>query len=112
HTRWLRSGGSTRRVRTRFPVPISTSRNETMRAPTPNELTERSLAAVAAAQRGLFTHAQAIRFGWSESRLDRRERAGRIERVHHRVYSFCGVPHSWEWSVHAAVLAAGPGAAA
>jgi hypothetical protein len=73
---------------------------------------DRVLATLAGARFGLFTYREAIEAGWSRQLIDRRLRAGRIERVARGVYAFAGVPDSWEGSVLAAVLAAGDRAVA
>ncbi len=73
--------------------------------------TDTELAAIASGQLGVITLDQAASVGWSEARLRRRVRAGRLERLHRGVYGFAGSPSTWERAVFAAVLAAGPGAA-
>lgn len=61
---------------------------------------------------GVFTNAQAAHYGLSVHVLSRRVRAGRLVRLHAGVFAVAGAPASWEQSIMAACLAAGPGAVA
>jgi hypothetical protein len=74
--------------------------------------TELALRSTAATQRGLFTSVQAADHGWSKQRLHRWLRAGRVLRVHPRVYRFAGSSDDWLTDLLAAVLAAGEGGVA
>lgn len=71
-----------------------------------------ALALVATRQLGLFTTAQALDAGFSEWAVRRNLRTRAWIRVRHRVLSLGGSPVTWEQSVLAAVLAAGPHAVA
>ncbi len=66
------------------------------------------IAAIADRQLGLFTAAQAQGAGASWAVTRRRLAKGRWARMHHNVFRLAGVPTSWEQSVRAAWLAAGP----
>lgn len=68
------------------------------------------IAAIAARQLGLFTGAQARGAGATRSMTRHRLRTGRWVQVHTDVFRLAGVPPSWEQSVRAACLAAGPAA--
>ncbi len=70
------------------------------------------LADVAARQYGAFSARQAAERGVSSDSLFRGARRGRLVRLHAGVLAFAGAPDSWERSVMAACLAAGPGAVA
>lgn len=70
------------------------------------------LSDTAARQYGAFTAAQAFGCGVSRSTLHRWVREGRLVAIHPGVYAFAGSPASWEWSMMAAILAAGPEAVA
>ncbi len=71
-----------------------------------------SVAPVAARQHGLVTLDQALASGLSRAAIDGRLSSGRWQRVRSRVFVVCGAPRTWEQSVLAAVLAAGPDAVA
>lgn len=71
-----------------------------------------TFAAVAATQWGLLTRRQVHEAGGGSSVIERRLRAGRWARVGHHVFRIEGTPPSWQQRVLAAVLDAGPGAAA
>ena len=66
----------------------------------------------AALQHGLVSWEQLRRAGVAESSITRWVSDGRLRRVQPRVYLVVGTPWSWEQELLAAVLAAGPGAAA
>ena len=66
----------------------------------------------AALQHGLVSWEQLRRAGVSETTIGRWVQQGRLRRVQPRVYLVVGAPWSWEQELFAAVLAAGPGAAA
>ncbi|HUP87676.1 MAG TPA: DUF559 domain-containing protein [Acidimicrobiales bacterium] len=66
----------------------------------------------ASAQHGLVTFHQLVSAGVATSTIDTWVAAGRLVRVQPRVYRVAGAPVTWEQRVLAAVLAAGPGAAA
>ncbi len=66
------------------------------------------LAAVAVAQQGAFTRAQATASGFSTAQIERRVRAEVWERVLPRVYRYAATPPSSALSHWAAVLWAGP----
>jgi hypothetical protein len=70
------------------------------------------IAAVAARQHALVTHAQARAVGATPAMIKYRCRSGRWRAVHRGVYLVAGAPFTWETKVHASVLAAGPGALA
>ena len=72
----------------------------------------RQVAALARAQHGLITLAQLLACGVSGDQVKRWLRAGRLERVHPGVYRLPGAPSTWEQRLLAAVMGAGPGAAA
>jgi hypothetical protein len=78
----------------------------------PRITTELTLRRIAATQRDLFTYRQATDHGWSRQRLHRWLGAGRILRIHPRVYRFAGSPSDWLTDLLAAVRAAGEGAVA
>lgn len=63
-------------------------------------------------QYGLFTTSQAVASGVNRTTLYRRSRLGRYVLEHPGVFSFAGLPESWERSVLAACLAAGDEAVA
>jgi predicted transcriptional regulator of viral defense system len=64
------------------------------------------------AQRGLVTTRQARSVGWTRQQLHRAGRSRRLEPVHPGVWRLPGVPTPWEHLLVAAILAAGPEAAA
>jgi very-short-patch-repair endonuclease len=66
----------------------------------------------AEAQHGLITFEQLVEAGVSPSTVTTWAGAGRLVQVQPRVYRVPGAPVTWEQRVLAAVLAAGPGAAA
>jgi very-short-patch-repair endonuclease len=66
----------------------------------------------AEAQYGLFTLDQALASGLNRTTVYRRARLGRYALQHPGVFAFAGLPESWERSVLAACLAAGPDAVA
>jgi very-short-patch-repair endonuclease len=66
------------------------------------------LSEMAARQYGAFTAAQAFGCGVSRSTLHRWVREGRLVTLHPGVYAFAGSPATWERSMRAAILAAGP----
>lgn len=66
----------------------------------------------AATQHGLVTWRQLIDAGFARSTIAGWVRAGRLIQVQPRVYVVAGAPRTWHQRVLAAVLAAGPGAAA
>lgn len=68
--------------------------------------------ATASSQHGLVTWQQLIDAGVAGSTIARWVRAGRLVHVQPRVYRVAGAPVTWHQQVLAAVLAAGPGAAA
>jgi very-short-patch-repair endonuclease len=70
-----------------------------------------SLAAVGRSQHGLVTRAQALAV-MSRSTVERRVRSGRLEPARRAVYRMAGAPETWEQSLLAACLAAGPEARA
>lgn len=61
-----------------------------------------------AAQHWLVSHAQVLDAGGSASQIRRRVERGRWEAVDARVYRLAGTPTSWEATVLAPVLSAGP----
>jgi very-short-patch-repair endonuclease len=70
--------------------------------------TRDALNKLAAAQRGLFSSAQAAAIGMRYAQLSRAEAAGQLRRVRRGVYAVAGAPRSqWE-DIVAAALAAGP----
>jgi len=78
-----------------------------------DELDEaRSLEDWTEGQYALFTLDQALASGLNETTVYRRARLGRYVLEHPRVFCFAGLPPSWERSVLAACLAAGPEAVA
>jgi hypothetical protein len=70
------------------------------------------IARIAAGQFGLFTRDQARAVGFSDAQIRYRLESGRWERRQPSVYRITGAPDTWEQSVFAAILAAGPGAVA
>src|SRR5262245_50698878 len=66
----------------------------------------------AEAQYGLFTLDQALASGMNRTTVYRRARLGRYVLRHPGVFSFAGLPESWERSALAACLAAGSEAVA
>jgi hypothetical protein len=70
------------------------------------------LAALAARQHGLLTHAQAIEVGLSERAVQHRLDASRWRQRHLGVYQLPGTSEGWRVDLHAAILSAGPGAVA
>jgi very-short-patch-repair endonuclease len=77
----------------------------------PNEKRER-LEDVGDRQYGLFSLDQALQCGMNRTTVYRRVRLGRYDLEFPGVFSFAGVPASWERTVLAACLAAGDGAVA
>ena len=69
------------------------------------------LAALKSRQFGVFERSQATALGVSDDALYREVRAGRVARVHRRVYRDVSVPQSWEQQLSAALLWAGEGSA-
>jgi very-short-patch-repair endonuclease len=63
-------------------------------------------------QLGLVTSRQARSVGWTRQQIHRAGRGHRLELVHPGVWRLPGVPTTWEHTLLAAVLAAGPDAAA
>ncbi|MGH9038257.1 MAG: type IV toxin-antitoxin system AbiEi family antitoxin domain-containing protein, partial [Acidimicrobiia bacterium] len=72
----------------------------------------RSISDLAARQYSNFTARQAAACGYHPSTLHDHVKQGLIMVMHPGVYSWAGSPQSWERSLMAALLAAGPGAAA
>jgi len=70
------------------------------------------MAALSAHNHGLVTRSLLLRRGVSARTIDRWIESGLLTVLHAGVYRPAGVPETWEQLVHAAVLAAGPGAAA
>jgi very-short-patch-repair endonuclease len=70
----------------------------------------RQLDAVAAAQHGVFSRAQALASGVSTSAVDRRLTSGAWERLYQGVYRLASAPRTWRQSLLAACLAWGVGA--
>jgi very-short-patch-repair endonuclease len=77
-----------------------------------DEESPESLEERAEAQYGLFTLGQAVACGINRTTVYRRARLGRYALEHPGVFSFAGLPQSWERSVLAACLAAGAKAVA
>jgi very-short-patch-repair endonuclease len=73
---------------------------------------EQVLRRVAEAQHGVFSRAQVLECGLTDQVISWRLRTRAWERVHPGVYRLCGAPRTWRQAVLAAVLAAGPRAAA
>src|SRR5688572_12591819 len=71
-----------------------------------------ALARIGRTQHGLVTRRQAEGAGLASATLQRWVDGNRLEPVHSGVYRLAGAPRTWEQAVLAAVLAAGPGAAA
>jgi very-short-patch-repair endonuclease len=71
-----------------------------------------TIADLAREQHGLVTVGQLREAGGSRRDLERRVLGGQLERVNHHVYRMRSAPPTWESSVLAGVLAAGPLAAA
>jgi very-short-patch-repair endonuclease len=67
---------------------------------------------IAAGQDGLVTLQQARDAGVTDGQVRRRLRTSEWRRVRHGVFVIAGAPPSWEQTILAAVLAAGPGAVA
>lgn len=67
-------------------------------------------ATIAARQLGLFTRTQARAAGATRSIMRRRLARGRWVQLHPDVFRLAGAPQSWQQSLHAAWLAAGPAA--
>jgi very-short-patch-repair endonuclease len=70
------------------------------------------VAEVAARQHALVTYAQARAAGLGDHGIVLRLRSGRWRRIRRGVFAIAGAPATWEQSVLAAVLEAGPGAVA
>lgn len=73
---------------------------------------ERTVAALAEIQHGVFTLEQVLVFGGSRAAVRHRLRSGRWELVDDGVYRLTGAPRTWEQRVMSAVLATGPEAVA
>jgi hypothetical protein len=73
---------------------------------------ERTMSAAGRRRYGVVTRPQLLTLGFSEDEIDRRLAAGRLYWLHRDVYLLPGVPESYEQRLCAAVLAAGPTAAA
>ncbi|MEP6623450.1 MAG: type IV toxin-antitoxin system AbiEi family antitoxin domain-containing protein [Acidimicrobiia bacterium] len=73
---------------------------------------ERRVEALGREQLGIVDRADVLETGLSPRRIGRRLESGRWEVLQRGVYALSGSPPSWERSVLAAVLAAGPGAVA
>src|SRR4051794_24392796 len=71
-----------------------------------------AVARIARAQHGVVTRGQLLDAGVDESVLQRWRYGGRLEVAGPGVYRLAGAPRTWESRLMAAVLAAGPGAAA
>lgn len=67
---------------------------------------------IAARQHGVITMEQALGAGITEGQVRRRLRTNEWRRVYQGVFALSGAPGTWEQGVLAAVLVAGPGAAA
>ena len=65
------------------------------------------IARVALRQCGVFSRAQALAVGMTDSSMRRRLRSGRWTALHPGVYLVAGVPPTWHTEIWAAVLAAG-----
>lgn len=66
------------------------------------------VAAIAAGQHGLITHAQALATGATSDMIQHRLEMGRWEQLQRAVYRVAGAPHTWHQSLMASVLAGGP----
>lgn len=75
-----------------------------------NEGPDATVRALAAAQHGVFAHAQAVDAGVSTSAIARRVAAGRWDRLLPRVYRLAGALATGRQAAHAACLWAGPAA--
>ena len=73
---------------------------------------DRTAARRAARQLGLITHDQLTSAGLSQDQINRRVRAGRLQRTHLGVFAIVGAPVTFERDVMAAVLAGGSRAVA
>jgi hypothetical protein len=73
---------------------------------------EAALAAITQRQHGLVTTEQARNAGLSTRAIATRVRTGRWTRLARRVYAVAGAPNTWRQALLAAVLQAGPHAAA
>jgi hypothetical protein len=71
-----------------------------------------AIATLASRQHALITYRQALLAGATPSMIRHRLKTGRWMTIHRGVYLVAGAPITWEVKVHAAVLAAGPGALA
>lgn len=69
----------------------------------------RRLACLAATQHGVFTKAQALDAGATETLIKRRCASGQWERLHPRVFRIAGSPPTWRQSLIAACFAWGDG---
>lgn len=76
------------------------------------EVSATSVEELAEIQYGLFTLGQAVASGMNRTTIYRRTRLGRYVLEHPGVFSFPGIPRTWERSVLAACLAAGDEAVA
>jgi Transcriptional regulator, AbiEi antitoxin/Protein of unknown function (DUF559) len=78
---------------------------------TPNVTTpsiDSRIARLAQRQAGVFSRAQALAVGMTDSSMLRRIRSGRWTVLHPGVYLLAGVPATWHTEIWAALLAAGP----
>ena len=89
-----------------FPISFVVTLEGTM------EELDRRLAAVALRNHSIVTLADVIEVGGSRAHANRRVQAGRWESRWPGVYRIAGIPWTYEATVMAAVLAAGPGAVA
>jgi very-short-patch-repair endonuclease len=81
-----------------------------LRTQIPNESDERSVAALASRQHGVFSRAQALELGFSSSRIHRRLESGRWDSPLRGVYRIAGGPVTELQRAIVAALWAGPGA--
>lgn len=72
---------------------------------------EVALLELASRQHGLVEWTQAVALGFDDKAIGWRVRTGRLARVHPAVYRVAGAPVTWEQTLLAACLAAGPDAA-
>ena len=72
---------------------------------------DRRIAALAATQHGVFSREQAVAAGAAQV-VRQRVVSGRWHRLGHHVFALAGAPVTWERTLHAAVLDAGPAAVA
>lgn len=71
-----------------------------------------ALDGLARRQHGVVRHAELLALGFGQRRIQRWVETGRLVRIHPLVYVVAGAPRTWQQRVLAAVLAAGPCAAA